>query len=131
MLQVRRIPYYVFERFQGFPSACSIMIDHSRNLVIATEIANNTGTSITNAVDLLGNKICEEFELNKHELIWIERYTKQSNKKIDHDGDCPSYSLVHFELKNGYLVRGQHKYIKPENFKRDFDRYNIDLPSSI
>ena len=55
MLQARKIPYYVFGGLHSFKSVCSLVIDQSRNLVIATEISDNPGASITNAVDLLAN----------------------------------------------------------------------------
>ena len=43
MLQVRKIPYYVFGGLHGFKSACSLVVDRSRNLVIAIEPMVNLG----------------------------------------------------------------------------------------
>ena len=98
MVQVRKIPCYVFGGLHSFKSVCSLVIDQSRNLVIATEIADNPGTSITNAVDLLANQVCNEFQLDKQRLTWIERYTKQSYKGKGNDRNYPSYSIVNFVL---------------------------------
>ena len=126
MLQARKIPYYVFGGLHSFKSVCSLVIDQSRNLVIATEIADNPGTSITNAVDLLANQVCDEFKLDKQKLTWIERYTEQSYKGKGNDRNYPSYSIVNFVLKNNKLVQGQHKYLKPVNFLSHFDNYGIE-----
>ena len=126
MLQVRKIPYYVFGGLHGFKSACSLVVDRSRNLVIATEIADNPGTSITNAVDLLANKVCNEFQLDKQRLTWIERYTKQSYKGKGDDENYPSCSIVNFVLENNKLTQGKHKYLKLENFMSQFNNYGIE-----
>jgi hypothetical protein len=44
------------------------------NIVIATELAENTGTSITNAAESLATDLCCAFGIKPSDLILIEHY---------------------------------------------------------
>ena len=54
-------------------------IERHGNLVIATELANNTGASVTNSCERIAVKCCEEFNIKGNELIFIERYDYRSS----------------------------------------------------
>jgi hypothetical protein len=56
-----------------------------RLIVIATEIAQNPGTSITNAYKLLAQKIVEEFQINPLTALWIEHYNDKSYTNFQKD----------------------------------------------
>lgn len=63
---------YEYKGFHGCESVCNLEIH--QNLVIITEREDNEGTSITNMAEQLATAICDEFDINPHNLIWIEHY---------------------------------------------------------
>jgi hypothetical protein len=42
--------------------------------VIATELQDNPGTSITNIAEHLASHVCERFAIDPDKLVWIETY---------------------------------------------------------
>lgn len=86
-------------------SKCDIEI-HG-NVVIATEINENRGTSITNAAEVLANKVCEEYSIDKANLMWIEHYKRDESYNDD-------YSLVNFVIYNNELISPAWKYLTKE-----------------
>jgi hypothetical protein len=62
--------------FGTWESLCRLRIYETpeQAVVIATELPENTGTSITNAVESLAMMVVEQYELRPHTLVWIEHY---------------------------------------------------------
>ena len=89
---------YNYTGFYGSYSICDLEI--IKNLVIATEIPENEGTSITNIAEHLATQVCQEFDIDPKHLIWIEHYPQRGERK-----EYPeSYDLVQFNLNaNGVL----------------------------
>ena len=77
---------YMNEYFNAH-SMCDIEI-HG-NVVVATELDDNPGTSITNAAEYLATSVCKEFNINPFDLIWIEHYLPNKISK-------ETYSMVTF-----------------------------------
>ena len=48
------------------------------NLVIATELAANTGASVTNSCEIIATEICKQKEIAFEDLIFVEHYDKNS-----------------------------------------------------
>jgi hypothetical protein len=48
------------------------------NIVVMTELWDNTGASITNSCEYIAKQYAEQHELNVDELIFIERYDYRS-----------------------------------------------------
>lgn len=91
-------------RFKGLgdcDSICSLKIDRAKNLVIASEVVENTGTSITNAAAQLATEICDKYSLNKERLIWIEHYF---HKNYQGGKEEERYDLVTFMQYGRKLV---------------------------
>ena len=68
---------YAFRGFHGCASWCALEIltlKEGRTVVIATEIVDNPGTSITNVCEHLAYWVCVEFSIDPSKLIWIEHY---------------------------------------------------------
>ena len=62
--------------FGAWESLCRLRIYETpeQAVVIATELPENTGTSITNAAEYLATMVVEQYELRPHTLVWIEHY---------------------------------------------------------
>jgi hypothetical protein len=45
-----------------------------RTVVIATEVEDNEGTSITNMAEHLAFRVCRDFDIDPKMLVWIEHY---------------------------------------------------------
>jgi antitoxin component of RelBE/YafQ-DinJ toxin-antitoxin module len=78
---------YNFKGFFDKPAQCKIDIFKKENgniIVLATEIKGNSGTSVTNACELLMKQVIEEFEIPMEKLIWIEKYYDEEHYDIVH-----------------------------------------------
>ena len=98
---------YNYKGFHGCACKCELQIH--KNLVIATEIPQNEGTSITNMADQLASLICEGFKIEPSELIWIEHYPDRELNERTGEYEIPEdFSLVTFkqEEKTSYLTVG-------------------------
>lgn len=67
------------------------------NLVIATELADNPGMSITNAAEEVATSVCLRNEIPMDKLIWIEKY----------ENFGVNYDLVQF-IYNGEKLTHPH-----------------------
>ena len=62
--------------FVGCESVCGIQIIECDEwtVVIATELDENKGTSITNFVEFIVPEIAAKFNLDASKLVWVEHY---------------------------------------------------------
>ena len=68
---------YEFRGFHGCTSWCALEIlslKDGRTAVLATEVIDNPGTSITNVCEDLAYWVCVEFSIDPSKLVWIEHY---------------------------------------------------------
>jgi hypothetical protein len=95
---------YTFRGLHGFESRCKLRIFDTgdRTVVIATELEDNPGTTITNYADQLATQIIMEFNIKPDSLIWIEHYPARPEI-----GEQETFDLISFKW-NGT------RYIKPE-----------------
>ena len=83
MMDAARYERIVVDRYRFRPphrcdAWCGLEIlkaTEARTAVIATELADNPGMSITNACEYLASRVCAEFSIDPTELVWIEHYT--------------------------------------------------------
>ena len=68
-----------------------------RTTIIATELAENTGTSITNAAEQAATEACRRFNIDPHRLVWIEHYNSESYRQRSRE---ETYDLVSFSSIN-------------------------------
>jgi hypothetical protein len=71
------IDRYRFRGIHGREAWCALEIlpaKDRRIVVIATEVKDNPGTSITNVCEHLAYWVCVEFSIDPSNLIWIEHY---------------------------------------------------------
>ena len=90
---------YHFRGFHGCDACCALEIlkgKDGRTVVIATEVKDSPGTSITNACEHLAYWVCVEFSIDPSQLVWVEHYGYPA------PGDSKrrprTYDLVTFEI---------------------------------
>lgn len=106
-------PFFKYE-YTGFGGCdCVCDLEVYGNLVIATERADNEGTSITNMAEQLATAVCQQFEIDPSKLIWIERYT--ANSYVDGYADDERCSLVQFNLNVDGLFQSKHDRVEISN----------------
>ena len=87
-----------FNGFHGRSAWCRIeiiLLADGRTAVIATELAENPGTSVTNVAEFIASFVCDQFGIDSEKLIWIEHYGYSSPIAPDER----SYDLVTFERR--------------------------------
>ncbi len=72
---VERFPYQDMHRRRAFCRIEAITLPDSRVAVIATELPDNPGMSITNAVEYAATEACKYLEIDPRHLVWIEHYS--------------------------------------------------------
>ena len=67
---------YLYRGFHGCPSYCwlRIYMTPGQTVVLATEVDDNPGTSITNMAAGLATEVVRTFGLPLDRLVWIEHY---------------------------------------------------------
>ena len=68
---------YHFRGFHGCDAFCALeilRIPDGRSVVIATELKDNPGTSVTNFCEHLAHRVCAGFLIDPSKLVWIEHY---------------------------------------------------------
>lgn len=82
--------------FGKWESMCRIRVyEHEeRQIIVATELPENTGTSITNAAENLAILVINKYELDLKRVVWIEHYSK-----IKHQDE--SFDIVSFKMAPG------------------------------
>ena len=85
------------------PAHCDI--EKIGNIIVMTELASNTGASITNSCEYIAKQYAEQHGLSVDDVVWIERYDERSygNKRV-RKNNVPNYTLVTFE--NSVAVAG-------------------------
>jgi hypothetical protein len=61
----------------GRPARCGLEIielPDGKTVVIATELSDNPGVSVTNFAEQLATLVCKMFHLDPTKLVWIEHY---------------------------------------------------------
>ena len=88
-----------FRGFHGQEAFCRLEIlpiADGRTVVIATELEDNPGTSITNVAEHLASHVCDQFQIDPQRLVWIEHYGYASPAGSK---DPRTYDLVTFERR--------------------------------
>jgi hypothetical protein len=69
---------FEFKGFFGCYSKCGYRLEQTDKwtVLIVSELDDNPGTSITNAVEILFPQICEKLNLDPEKLVWVEHYSE-------------------------------------------------------
>lgn len=88
--------FYYRVKANSFLAKCRVRVNH--NIVVATELPDNTGMSITNAAEEVAMQVCQFFEIPIAQLVWIEHYAQWGD--IDETFDAVDFEIVHNCLSN-------------------------------
>lgn len=94
-----------YKGFGNCPSICGVDYYLGKNLwegkkvILLTELEDNHGTSITNAIEKIAQELVEDY----HKTVVVEHYTYEG----------ASYDEVEFESA---FVRPRWKFLSPQDF---------------
>ena len=92
---------FVFRGLNGRRGWCRLELlraSDGRTVAIATELADNPGTSVTNASEYLASNVCSKFGVDPRSLVWIEHYG-YGNRQVR------TYDLVTFSERPKERIR--------------------------
>ena len=108
---------YDFEGYHGYPSQCRIQIFSvtARSVVVvASELPDNPGTSITNRAEWIANQLYERLD-QPEDFIWIEHYPEDAYGGNPDPEHTESFAIVEFDVENGKLTRPDWTHVtKPQ-----------------
>lgn len=96
---------FKFQDHNGRTGVCHLEIINNEDnaIAIVTEIADNTGMSVTNAAECLIAQVCRAKVIDPATLVWIEHYSEKSYKQKTKPR--VEYSLVTFKLSKSAVVK--------------------------
>ena len=115
--------------FHGCEAKCDIEVYRTprvagippETLVVATELPDNHGTSITNAAEDLATAVCRVLEVSPQGFHWIEHYPDRGSR---HQPIAESWDRVYFgfDWREGRFVkpRWRHANLETVNVLRAF-----------
>ena len=86
--RMKVVDRFEFRGFHGRTAHCRLEIiplGDGRTVVIATELEDNTGTSVTNVAEHLASLVCDRFGIMPEKLVWIEHYGYGSERERSFD----------------------------------------------
>lgn len=85
------------------------------NVVIATELPDNPGMSITNAAEEVAAAVCRDFGLEPERLVWIEHYPERlTGDNYGHRTEPASFDAVTFTWDGQQFSDPQWRRLAPE-----------------
>ena len=94
-------------RSQTLQSSARCRVRVNGNVVIATELPDNPGMSVTNAAGPLAMQVCQFYEIEPKNLVWIEHYLEEPDEK-------ERFDRVSFSFDSGRLVSPRWRRISKE-----------------
>ena len=88
---------YHYKGYWGCKARCGLRFytaPTGETVVVAIELSDNEGTSITNMAEELATWVCRDFSLDPERLLWIEHYTELVDGPLERTPD--SFDLVRF-----------------------------------
>ena len=85
-------------------------VERYGNLIIVTELKENTAMSVTNAIEYIATQYANQHGIELNDLVVVERYDERSysptRKSNGHNRESPNLSLV--KLKVGVRMGRTH-----------------------
>ncbi len=109
---------YHFKGLWDVPSICGLKIVKKTNqtIVIATDLfEENPGTSITEWNTKLAKQICDKYEVNYNQLIYIE-HTPDKKTKLSFNHE--SFFRVRFDITEGKFDNPQWQELTKEEVNK-------------
>jgi DNA-directed RNA polymerase subunit H (RpoH/RPB5) len=84
---------------------CKCDIQRYSDLVIATELKDNNGTSITNCAEKIAKEICEKYNIKMKDLVWIEHYDNSTFSQMREYYDRVFFQIEKNEFRSPKWIR--------------------------
>ncbi len=100
----------------SFPSQCRLRVFEGPGLplvVIATERADNPGTSVTNAAEVLATQVYQWLEYPARGIVFIEHYEKDGEENYAQE----RFALVSFAEFDGQFISPEWRHITKEEIE--------------
>ena len=109
---------YPYRGYWGRPAKCGLEVYRHENftLVIATELNDNPGTSITNMAEPLATEVCKDLGVPARSMVWVEHYPGPAR------GLAPSWVKEHWDLTQFYLDVPNGRFLAPAWFRLSVDQ---------
>jgi hypothetical protein len=75
---------FEYRGYFGCESYCRLRLFRGASklvVAVATELESNEGTSVTNVAEQLAMFVCDEFQIARSRLVWIEHYPAQRSAR--------------------------------------------------
>lgn len=106
-----------FKGLWDIDSKCGLKIKKKENktVVIVSELyQDNPGTSVTQAVGILPNTICQQFDIQQDKLVYIEHNPDMNSKLSFYDEE---FFLVEFSIVDGKLTEPKYHELSAAEIK--------------
>jgi hypothetical protein len=84
MKKIDTIEKFEFKSLSGFYGCCKLEVYKDDDVdgpypvvIVMTELPDNPGTSVTNAVEIIARKVCKEYSMNPLFVTFIEHYPQR------------------------------------------------------
>ena len=132
--------YQPHRNIRRTPSVCHLQVARrgDDSLIIATELADNPGMSITNSSERLASLVVQQFGLNPAHMTFIEHYNEESYYGQSLRRDPDHYSEVSYTWEGNEAKHPQWKPLSFEAFVEVgiafdvlLDPQDIDRPADL
>lgn len=109
-----RIERFEYRGLHGCACFCALEIiplSDGQTVVIATELKDNPGTSITNVAEHLASHVCERFAIDPDRLVWIEVYGYPPPAGLRYDR---TFDRVTFQRRKPQKIAWSHSILKSQ-----------------
>ena len=98
------------------PAHCDI--EKIGNIIIMTELASNTGASVTNSCAYIAQQYAEQGNSSINDFIFIERYDNRSyeSPQLYKEEKFPNYTLVTFTGSDTAAIRPHWQHLPEDKF---------------
>lgn len=103
--------HFEYPGYQQAPSFCNVDVyrrEDEQYVIVATELAANPGTSVTNRCEIIATMIAKHFDIPSDRLIFIEQYNRTSFRDL---GELPGQALIKFTWAKGKASHPEWKYV--------------------
>ncbi|MCX6224543.1 MAG: hypothetical protein NTV01_07285 [Bacteroidia bacterium] len=112
---------FEFAGLWGLPSKCGLKrfaVNGKQGILVSELYQNNTGTSVTQVTTSLAMQICERFNIDPKNLIYIE-HSPDMNSKLSFYNE--EFYKVNFEIIDGKLVNPSWQMLTMDEIKTYFE----------
>jgi len=113
---------FQFKGFGGCKSECGLVIlgtPDNKVVVVLSQLKNGKGTSVTNAIEIIKDKIMNDYLSDGDDIIWYEH----NGYGIGMSKERSIVTHVTFDENNN---PAWHKSISSDEFKKLYD-YDLDI----